>query len=94
MKSLTKQPALRARKMKDIELTNKLIGLLDKKAHETKNFPRQFTAKEVADELGGSYTRVGHVSTTVIAELRGRGIAICYDQNANTKKFVIGRCAA
>lgn len=77
--------------MKDVDLQVRLIDYLDKLARRYKTFPHTRTAKQAAESVGGSYTRVGIVASAVVAELQCRGFDIEYIQTPAplAKAFVI-----
>ena len=75
--------------MKDIELQNRVIDFLEKKAKQSRTFPQRFTAKEAAEAVGGVTTRIGFISKNTVAELVGRGINIKYEITPASRRFVI-----
>jgi len=77
--------------MNNVELMNKVISYLDRKARRCTNFPREYSAKEIADSVGGYPPAIGKVADDVLAELRGRGIKVKYVKTANPRRFVIDK---
>ena len=75
--------------MKDTELRNRLAKILESKATDSKSYPKRFTAKELAKEVDGSATRVGHVKDLVCQDLTLKGINITYKRHASAWIFEI-----
>jgi hypothetical protein len=76
--------------MRRIELTNRLVKCLSRKLREANGRARQFTPKELAQEIDGAYAgSIGHVAEEVVSILRGDGWNIRYDRIGNPKRFLI-----
>ncbi len=77
--------------MKDLDLVNLAVAYLAKE-HEKiiqKNHKVDFSAKYIADKVGGYAGSIGRVSEKVVTNLRAMGIFCEYDKNSNPKKFII-----
>ena len=75
--------------MKDTELKNKVIKRLLSLNKEQRSYPKEFTAREIAESVGGYTPRIGFIQEAVIAELRSHGINASYVDSTNTKRFII-----
>jgi len=73
--------------MRNDELANKVIDFLAEKAIANVSRPRRFSPKEIADEVKGVHTAIGHVVNQIVAELLGRGIQIQYVRNGKQRYF-------
>lgn len=73
--------------MNDTELKNKAINWLEKQSEICRTRPYQFTPKEVADAVLGTYTALGRVADAVVTELKARGIRAQYVRQRNKRFF-------
>ena len=74
--------------MNQVELKNKAIVWLTAKSKTVKTRPHQFTPKEVAEAVGGSYTSLGgRLAEQVVDELLQRGVNIRYVNNTRPCQF-------
>jgi len=73
----------------NIELKNRTISFLEQKYKDTKTFPREYTAKEVADATGGYAGNIGKIAKEVIKELNCHGYSIVYESQKSPKRFVL-----
>lgn len=73
--------------MKNIELQNKAIIWLEIQSKTFRTRPQNYTPKEVAEGVGGTYGAVGKIADAVVKELTARGIAIEYLKIGNSRKF-------
>lgn len=75
--------------MRNSELKNALVDLLETKLERFKRFPQEFTPKELAAELGAVATSVGHVANDAVSELRDRGWKVRYERSKRPRKLIL-----